>query len=135
MSKREQPAEINTGGGAYIGGNVRVDTGDFVGRDKTVNVTAAQQGISAAEFGRLIADIRGSLPQAGLDPDTAEVVDADFKVVEEQVKKDKPNKAVITGKLEGAVKMLTAAAGAATAVEKLLPAAQKALEWAGQLFR
>lgn len=135
MSDKEQPAAVNTGGGAYIGGNVRVDRGDFIGRDQTVHVTAAQQGISAAEFGRLIADIRGLLPQAGLDPDTAEAVDADFKVVEEQAKKEKPNKAVIAGKLEGAVKMLTAAAGAATAIEKLLPAAQKALEWAGQLFR
>lgn len=30
---------INTGGGAYVGGSVRVTQGDFVGRDKTVRIT------------------------------------------------------------------------------------------------
>ncbi len=131
MSKQETPGKINTGGGAYVGGNVRA--GKFIGRDETI--TNAPQGATLAEFVRVLADMRAALPQAGLDPDTAEVVDADFKVVEAQAGKEKPNKAVIVSKLEGAVKVLTAAAGAATAVEKLLPAAQKALEWAGQLFR
>lgn len=36
--------EINTGGGAYIGGGVNTDGGDFVGRDK--NVTAGERGVA-----------------------------------------------------------------------------------------
>jgi hypothetical protein len=134
MSKQETPGQINPGGAAYVGGHVHAGR-DFIGRDQTITITNAPQGATVAEFVRLLADMRAALPQAGLDPDTAEVVDADFKVVEAQAGKEKPNGAVIVSKLEGAVKVLTAAAGAATAVEKLLPAAQKAIEWAGQLFR
>lgn len=34
-----QPAVINTGGGAFIGGNVNTSGGDLVGRDKIVHAT------------------------------------------------------------------------------------------------
>ncbi len=38
MSKQQSdPRQINTGGGAYIGGNVNTGSGDFIGRDKIVH--------------------------------------------------------------------------------------------------
>lgn len=135
MGDNEKPTEVNTGGGAYVGGNVTTGGGSFVGRDQTIHVSATQAGATVAEFAALLAQMRAGLPAVGLDRETAEAVDADFRVVEDQAARDKPNKALILGKLEGAVKVLTAAAGAAAAVEKLLPAAQKAVEMAGQLFR
>jgi hypothetical protein len=33
--KKQQPQRVDTGGGAYVGGDVKVGRGDFVGRDKT----------------------------------------------------------------------------------------------------
>jgi hypothetical protein len=36
--KKNNPEEVNTEGGAHIGGNVNTGGGDFVGRDKNVNV-------------------------------------------------------------------------------------------------
>lgn len=37
--KQHQPGQVNTGGGACIGGSVHTGGGDFVGRDKSVSVS------------------------------------------------------------------------------------------------
>ena len=153
--KSDQP-QINTSGGAYVGGNVDTTGAPFIGRDQVTkatggsvivtggkvgvintgdgNVITQQQGVSLEEFANLLAEMRKLLPHAGLAPDVVEVIDADFRVVEEQAAKEKPTGAIILSKLEGAAKMLTAMSGAAVAAQKLAPLAQKAVEWAGQLF-
>ena len=148
MTKKKQPQPIDTGGGAYIGGDVKAG-GDFVGRDQVIitgdgNVVGDQssatvikqvtEGVTLAEFLRLLAELRQSLPAAGLDPDTAEVIEADVKVVEEQAQKEKPSTAVIVAKLKSIAEVLTASGAVATAAQKLLPVAQQALTWAQQLF-
>ena len=148
MTKKKQPQSIDTGGGAYIGGDVKAG-GDFVGRDQVIitgdgNVVGDQssatvikqvtEGATLAEFLRLLAELRQALPAAGLDPDTAEVIEADVKVVEEQAQKEKPSTAVIVAKLKSIAEVLTASGAVATAAQKLLPVAQQALTWAQQLF-
>ena len=145
-SKTDQQ-QINTGGGAYVGGNVDTAGAPFIGRDQVTkatggsvintghgNVVGQKQGASLEEFAHLLAEMRKLLPQEGLAPDVVEVIDADFRVVEEQAAKEKPTGAIIVSKLEGAAKMLTTLSGAAVAAQKLAPLAQKAVEWAGQLF-
>ena len=126
---------IHTGGGAYVGGGVTIGPGGaFVGRDQ-VTTTTSTQGGSLAEFTALLAEIRRSVAQAGLDADTTAALDADLRLVENQANKPAPNKALLLSRLEGAARLLTAAAGAATAVDRLLPAVQQAIAWASQLFR
>ena len=142
--------QINTDGGAYIGGSVTTGGGKFVGRDDVTvvgdgNVVGdrsqatvtkqAHQGATVEAFTRLLAEIRTLLPQAGLDLEIAQSVDADVQVIEQQAAKPKPNATIIASKLEEVTKLLTAAGGLAIAGGKLLPLAQKAVEWAGQLFR
>ena len=90
--------------------------------------------VTLAEFLRLLAELRQALPAAGLDPDTAEVIEADVQVVEEQAQKEKPSTAVIVAKLKSIAEVLTASGAVATAAQKLLPVAQQALTWAQQLF-
>ena len=141
---------VNTGGGAYIGGKVSTGGGKFVGRDavtiigdgnvlgdhsRATVVKQAHPDATVEAFARLLAEMRALLPQAGLDPDTAAVVDADVRVVEQQAAKDQPNRAIVASKLEEVTKLLTAAGGLAAAGRNLLPLVQKAVEWAGQLFR
>ncbi len=150
MDEKGNPGGVNTGGGAYIGGGVNTGGGKFVGRDETIitgdgNVIGdhsqatvikqANQGATVAEFSALLAQMRALLPQAGLDADTAEAVAADVKVVAQQAARPKPNPALIAAKLEGITKLLAAATGTAGAVEKLLPLARQAVQWAAQLFR
>jgi len=149
MGKKAKNLRIETGGAAYIGGNVRAGR-DVIGRDKVamigygnVNgdhsqatvVKLANQGGTVEQFMDLLEQLRKLVPQAELDAETAAIVDADVKVVQEQIAKPKPNGAIIVSKLEGVAKMLTAVSGLAVAGGKLLPLAQKAVEWAGQLFR
>jgi hypothetical protein len=73
---------INTGGGAYVGGNVNVGGGKFVGRDDY-----SQTGLSGDEIGRLFASIYQRIDARPADPN---VPKADIKetveVIEAQVK-------------------------------------------------
>jgi len=65
---------VNTGGGAYVGGNVNTGGGDFVGRDKIVGAGAGQPGLVAG-----LHKLRSAINRAGeegvLDEDHA--IDAD----------------------------------------------------------
>lgn len=126
---------FDTGGGAYVGGSVTIGPGGtFVGRDQ-VTTTTSTPGGSLAEFNALLAEIRHTVAQAGLDAETTAALDADLRLVENQANKPVPNKALLLSRLEGAGRLLTAAAGTVTAVDKLLPAVQQALAWASNLFR
>lgn len=131
-SKQQKDGSVNTGGGAYVGGNVNTDGGDFVGRDKTVHSQAA--GTSLADLTTLVAEMRRLLPEAGLDTETTEVIDADFTVVEAQVAKPAPNKAIVVAKLTSVAALLSAVGATVVAAKPLLPLAQQALEWAGRLL-
>lgn len=110
--------------------------GNVIGdHSRSTVVKQTTDGASVDEFRRLIAELQSGLAQAGLDEDTAAVVEADVHVVEEQAAKPQPRGAIIVSKLKSITEMLAAVAGTAAAAGKLLPLAQKATEWAGQLFR
>lgn len=143
--------KVNTGGGAYIRGDVKVK-GDFIGRDKTEThitgdgnvvgdhssatvIKQANQGATLEGFLQLLATMRQALPASGLDRDTTQIVEADFRVVEEQARKEKPSLPVIVGKLKGVAEVLTATGTVLTAGQALVPLAQQAIQWAQQLFR
>jgi len=132
MAKKKQPRPTDTGGGAYVGGDVKAGR-DFVGRDQVI-ISQVTEGATLEEFLRLMVELRQALPAAGLDHDTAEVIEADVQVVEEQAQKEKPSAPVIVAKLKGIAEVLTATGTVATAAQKLLPLAQQALTWAQQLF-
>ena len=157
MAKKGRPArgQANSGG-AYVGGDVHTGGGDFVGRDKIEagargvliqgpargNVISTgdqavidvRQEASLEGFVRLLAKLRQELPQAGLDRNTAAEAECDVTVAEEQAQKPKPHGAIILAKLESVTKLLTTAVTASEAAQKLLPVAQKAVQWAGTLF-
>jgi hypothetical protein len=51
MAKRKtQPDHVETGGGAYVGGDVSVERGDFVGRDKVTVTQGSGPGAIARAF-------------------------------------------------------------------------------------
>jgi hypothetical protein len=138
ISKKD-PQSFNTGGGAYVGGNVNAG-GDFVGRDKhTVvsgdgNVVNSTQGGSLEEFSTLLAQLREQLPQSGMDPEVAEAIDADCQVVEQQAEKPSPNGTLIKSRLGGMVETIKTAGGAADATTKILALLTKLSILAGTLF-
>jgi len=104
-----------------------------VGRDQ-IHITG---GVTLDQFQALLAQMRQALPQAGLEPEIIEVIDADFGVVEEQTQKETPNRAIVVSKLKGINEVLktgAAAATIATAGVKLAPLVEKAIQLAQRLF-
>ena len=128
-----QPDRVDTGGGAFIGGKVEVGR-DFIGRDQTITVEQTAEGVSVEAFLQLLGELRQRLPTVGLDDDTAEIIEADVRVVEEQAGKEEPRKAIILSRLKGVTELLTETAKAAAAAGALVPLAEKAVAWAQQLF-
>jgi len=94
---------VNTGGGAYVGGNVAVTNGDFVGRDKrTTTITGdgnvvgdhsssrviKQQGADAAAIARAFADFYTAVQQQpDLPPRDKADVQAELEEVETELQK------------------------------------------------
>ncbi len=109
--------------------------GNVIGnRSRSTVIKQTSRGASVDEFRRLIAGLKSGLAQAGLDEDTTAAVEADLCTVEEQAAKPQPRGAIIVGKLKSITEMLMAVVDTEAAAGKLLPLAQKAMEWAGELF-
>jgi hypothetical protein len=64
--KEERGTHVDTGGGAYVGGQVTVSGGDFVGRDQVKTVT---HGLSGDDLARLFAQVYQTIEARPEDPD------------------------------------------------------------------
>jgi hypothetical protein len=115
---------VDTGGAAYVGGNVATGGGKFVGRDDH-SATITQQVASLEELRKLVAELGRLLRQANLTGDVAEVIDADFKVIEQQAAKEAPSGVVVKSKLSSVMEALKNAAGAARHVDKIVSLGSK----------
>ena len=159
MPAKKKSSRTPNQGGTHIEGDIFTGGGDFVGRDKIVSggersvvvggnvnnsaivtgdgnlVGGSTQGVRLEDLLRLVQAMRDLLPQANLDEDTAEMVAGDFQVLETQLAKPEPKKAVVLPKLKEIAEALTLVVGAGEAVQKLLPMAQQAVQWAGQLIK
>jgi hypothetical protein len=113
---------VNTGGGAYVGGGVKVTNGDFVGRDKrTTTITGdgnvvgdhsssrvvKQQGADAAALARAFADFYTAVQQQpDLPPRDKADVQAELEEVETELQKgEKANEGFIRRRLRNVQRM------------------------------
>jgi hypothetical protein len=124
---------VDTGGGAYVGGNVSTGGGDFVGRDQ-VKTVHQQQGVALGDLTKLLAEVRKLLPEAGLDRDEMDAIEGDFRVVEEQAAKDQPKGGLIKAKLEGIGEVIQETGKTSDAVTKILALLGKGAALAAALF-
>jgi len=143
--------EINTGGGAYIGGNVSTSGADFVGRDRNLNVgndsIAIGGNISGStiimgdgnivnsispsdDLEKLLHQIQGSINSVELDIDTIDEIKSDLARVREQMEKSEPNKEIILKRLRSSQDYLSLITKAAPITELL----RKSVVVATQLF-
>jgi len=132
-ASESDPESIDTGGGAYIGGNVDTGGGDLVGRDQ-IKAAYQQQGASVEDLRKLLADVRALLPDAGLDADVREVVEGDFRVVEDQTTKERPKGGLIKARLKGIAGVIQETGKTSDAVAKILGLLGKGAALAGTLF-
>ena len=122
---------INTGGGAYIGGNVTTG-GDFVGRDR---ISRTAGGATPEQFAALLAELRSALAQAKLDAEERDIAEGDLAVIEAQAGKPQPKLSVIEGKLSSIKVLIEGSAGTGMAATGLAQVVQRGIELAQQLFR
>ncbi len=76
--------EINTGGGAYIGGGVNTGGGNFVGRDQTV-----QQGLGGAELAVALAPLIDAIQRAAPNPETQAAAMREMEELKQELAKGK----------------------------------------------
>jgi hypothetical protein len=146
--KGEGATHINTGGAPYIGGSVKagrdvvtrnqlniIGDGNVVGdHSQSTVIKQVTEGVSLEGFLQLLAELRQKLPEAGLGEDTAEIIEGDVRVVEEQAAKEKPNRAIVLSKLKSVTELLGEAGKLVAAAGTLVPLAEKAITWAQQVF-
>jgi hypothetical protein len=141
MVDQQEPGEkINTGGGDYVAGSqTKVTMGSVtgatvvVGNNNTVT-TSTQTGASLPDLVHLVAEMRALLQGADLDPDTHAVVEGSFQVVEEQLKKPQPKKALVLPSLKQIAETVALAVTTGEAVGKLKPMLDQAILWAQALL-
>lgn len=124
---------VDTGGAAYVGGSVDTGGGKFVGRDDHSR-TIAQQGASLDELRQRVAELGRLLRQADLRGEVAEIIEADFKVIEQQAAKDSPSGLIVKSKLSSVMEALKHAAGAADHLDKMVLLGSKLAKIAMALF-
>jgi hypothetical protein len=99
---REEKREVQTGGGAYVGGNVITGGGDFVGRDKVIadsesnEVNGTDLSYSTITLGsgnvvtnlqNIFASIFDAIENSYMPPRDKEAVFADVRKLETEAKK------------------------------------------------
>lgn len=153
VEKKKADRSIDTGGGAYFEGKIDTGGGDFVagsqnnvtlgsvsgstvvvGSDNTVT-GSNQAGASVAELAGLVAEIRSLIPHAQLQPRVEQVIDVEFKVLEEELAQPQPAKALVLPGLKKIAETLALAAGAGEAISKLKPMIEQAVQTALQVLK
>jgi hypothetical protein len=153
QEKKEEKPSVRFGNGTKIGGDfvmgnkTTIKTGDIhASGGSNINIAAGDiqqtvtQSLGAAtavtreDFGRLLHEIKQLVEQAGLEPTMQNTAGGMVQNAIDQAEAPKPNKTLIESLLNSAVSLVTAAGGAATAVQKLAPLVQKAIEAMGKLF-
>ncbi|MCX5386870.1 hypothetical protein [Streptomyces sp. NBC_00083] len=149
---RQRPQRLNTGGGAYVGGNVDTAGGDFVGKDSVksvvhgsverLSVGAAGAGaaegsddLSVAGFQQALADFVDQLQHAELSPGLKQSVIEDVETVTSQTQEDEPDTDLIIHKVDSIGQLLGRMAGTVTSLTGLTEGARQLIDWAAQLFR
>ena len=127
-----QKSVIDTGGGAYIGGQVNTGGGAFVGRDQLT--VSGSESVSLAELRARVAELERLLQQVKLPAEIGEIVEGDLEVVKRQVAQDAPKGALVKNRL-GSLKDLLSGAETATGLgERIVAVLGKARQLAGLLF-
>ncbi|MFJ6650076.1 hypothetical protein ACIQPS_30955 [Streptomyces sp. NPDC091290] len=149
---RQQPQQLNTGGGAYVGGRVDTGGGDFAGRDSVKSVVHGSVGrlsvgatetgasespddVSVARFQKALADFMEQLEHAELSPGLKRSAVEDAETVATQTQEDEPDTELIIHKVDSISQLLGRMAETVTSLTGLADFAHQLAGWATQLFR
>jgi hypothetical protein len=138
---KKPSTDVNTGGGAYVGGNITVSGGGFVGRDQIeitgngnvigdhsrATVIKSEAGVTTDDFLEVLNELQRELSSVELDQDITLAIEADLQVVETQARRPEINRELLLLKLNSVVEMLEMSTDVSGVGEHVLPLAQEAL--------
>jgi hypothetical protein len=127
-------SRVNTGGGAYVRGNVNVQGGDFIGRDQISNAPSSSQTLTRDDFLALLEQIRAELSVAQLDGKARTMVEHEIDSIKEEAQDEKPSPPLIEARLNSIQSVIQKTAGVATATIGLAQIVQQAIQLAQSLF-
>jgi hypothetical protein len=152
-NERQHRYNLDTGGGAYVGGSVQTGGGDFVGRD-SINPTvhgsvgnlfagANEKGTitqgdrpSLVEFKRALDDFAKQVESAEMSSHLRKAIIDDVDSVASQVElQEEPDKELILHKAESIDRLLGKMATTTTSLTGLAEFAHRIFEWASQLLQ
>lgn len=154
---KDEKVAINTGGGAFISGSVHTNSGDIIGRDKINisgehsqlidgnvsnssiltgegNTSTFYSEISVKEFLILLEKFRALLLNSSIDPKTKETLESDVKTIQEQVKKEEPDRTFVLSKLRKIAEAIFLISKSATEVSRLSVLIKSVIEFANKIF-
>lgn len=154
--KKSDESLVDTGGGAYVGGDVNTRGGDFTGRDKktdnsvtiggnvsgsnivTGNNNQIQQpqssGAELADLLKLLQELKSQVVESGLPAHQQKIAEASIEGAETEAQQQQPKGNVITGALKYVSDTLEAAGTLTEKGKNLLSGIKSALDLAGALF-
>ncbi len=125
---------VSTGGGAYIGGNVNVQGGDFIGRDRISNAHSSSQALTSEDFLVLLEQIQAELSAVLLDGKARTMVEHEIDSIKEEARDEQPSLPLIEARLNSIQSVIQKTAGIATATVGLAQVVQRAIQLAQSLF-
>jgi hypothetical protein len=150
-TEKPQPQNVETGGGAFIGGKVDTGGGDFAGRDSVRPVVrgsvgnlfaganegglVSQEDASVAGFQRALEEFAEQLKLAEMSPGLKKAIVEDVETVASETRQENPDKDLILHKVDSINQLLGKMAGAASSLTGLAEFAHRLLGWATQLFQ
>ena len=146
---------VDTGGGAYVGGDVNTGGGDFVGRDKKTDnsvsiggsvsnsniitgsdnqIKQSQSGTELGDLLKLLQELKAQVADSGLEDHTQKMVEASIDATQVEAQKEQPKGELISSYLNTISGVLEAAGNATEKGKTLLSTIKSAIALAGTLF-
>lgn len=148
-SEKRSPKKVETGGGAFIAGNVRTGGGDVVGRDSikpvvrgsvrhlsagAVGGTVNEDGFSLADFQRALQEFTLQVRSAQLSDTIKNAIIADAELVTEESQATEPDMELILHKVSSMGTFIERMSATTGSLTELAEFAHRIAEWAGSLF-
>jgi uncharacterized caspase-like protein len=126
---------VNTGGGAYVGGQVTVTGGDFVGRDKITSEASSSQAMILEDFLSLLERIHSEFQKTQPEAKFHTLVENEIASIKAEAHDEQPSLPIIETKLISLKNLLEKTGSVVVATTGLAKVIQQAIVMAQKLFQ
>lgn len=126
---------VNTGGGAYVGGQVTVTSGDFVGRDQIISEVSSSQSMTLEDFFSLLERINSELKETQPEAKVNAMIENEIAGIKAEAQDEQPSLPIIETRLVSLKNLLEKTGSVVVATTGLAEVIQQAIVMAQKLFQ